>query len=171
VVVDDLGELRLRLRDRDRFFPGLRSWVGFKQQGVQVPRGRRYDNHPRVSLRGLIRLAKSAIFSFSSVPLGIFYVIAAVSVAAAIAAAGFALYHKIFTGLAIPGWTSITVSACFYGALNALGIAVVGEYVLRIYEQVRDRPLYLVGRKVNFQRGVVSGERTPLPAEPEPNAE
>jgi dolichol-phosphate mannosyltransferase len=63
---------------------------------------------------------------------------------------GFALYHKLRTGQAIPGWTSLLVSTCFFGALNALGIAVLGEYVLRIYDQVRARPLFLVARTVNL---------------------
>ena len=98
----------------------------------------------------LWRLAKSAIFSFSGVPLGIFYFIAFISVTASLGAATFVIYHKLFTGLAIPGWTSTIITSCFYGALNALGIAIVGEYVLRIYDQVRGRPLFLVGRKVNF---------------------
>ncbi len=64
------------LTDRDRYFPGLRSWVGYRQIGVTVERLARYDNKPRVSMMGLFRLAKSAIFSFSSLPLTIFYLIA-----------------------------------------------------------------------------------------------
>ena len=63
------------LGERDRYLPGLRSWVGFRQTGVEVERNARYDDHPRVSLRGLWRLAKTAIFSFSTLPLSIFYTI------------------------------------------------------------------------------------------------
>jgi dolichol-phosphate mannosyltransferase len=54
----------VRLGERDRYLPGLRSWVGFKQVGIEVRRNARYDGRPRVSLRGLWRLAKTAIFSF-----------------------------------------------------------------------------------------------------------
>jgi hypothetical protein len=57
-----------------------------------------------------------------------------------------------FAGLAIPGWTSVTMTASFFGAMNALGIAILGEYVTRIYDQVRARPLYLVARRVNSPR-------------------
>ncbi len=62
----------LQLGERDRYLPGLRSWVGFKQTGIPVERLARYDAQPRVSLRGLWRLAKTAIFSFSSLPLTMF---------------------------------------------------------------------------------------------------
>ena len=138
--------------DRDRYYPGLRSWVGFRQIGVPVPRGRRYDDKPRVSLRGLFRLAKTAIFSFSGVPLSIFYLISGLSLAACIGVAGFALYHKLFTGLAIPGWASTTIIGSFFGALNALGIGILGEYAIRIYDQVRARPHYIVARHTESRR-------------------
>ncbi len=141
------------LSERDRYLPGLRSWVGFRQTGVTVERLARYDNHPRVSLRGLWRLAKTAIFSFSSLPLTIFYLIGYSALAIFLGLAGYALFCKLFTDLAIPGWTSYILSASFFGALNALGISMLGEYVLRIYDQVRARPLYLVDRTVNIDRG------------------
>ena len=138
------------LQDRDRYFPGLRSWVGFKQVGIPVERGRRHDDNPRVSMMGLFRLAKSAIFSFSSVPLSMFYVIAGLSLLICGGVTGFTLYHKLFTGLAIPGWASLTIVASLFGALNALGIGILGEYAIRIYDQVRARPNYIIGRRINF---------------------
>jgi glycosyltransferase involved in cell wall biosynthesis len=137
------------LGDRDRYLPGLRSWVGFRQTGVVVERLARYDDRPRVSLRGLWRLAKTAIFSFSTLPLTIFYLIGYSALAIFVGLAGYSLYCRLFTDLAIPGWTSYILSASFFGALNALGISMLGEYVLRIYDQVRGRPLYVVDRMVN----------------------
>jgi dolichol-phosphate mannosyltransferase len=138
-VVDAL----LQLPERDRFFPGLRSWAGFNQTGVAVERAERHDDHPRVSLRGLFRLAKTAIFSFSGFPLKFFYVIAAISASVCAGSIGFVLWHKMMTGLAIPGWTSMIITASFFGALNALGISILGEYVIRIYDQVRSRPVFV----------------------------
>jgi glycosyltransferase involved in cell wall biosynthesis len=130
----------VRLRDRDRYYAGLRGWVGFRQVGIPVERGPRYDGRPRVSVLGLFRLAKSAIFSFSKAPLTLFYAIGAISMAVFLGVAGFTLYHKLFTGLAIPGWTSGLLTTSLMGSLNALGIAVLGEYVTRIYDQVRGAP-------------------------------
>lgn len=146
------------LGERDRYLPGLRAWVGYRQKGLEVRRGARYDDQPRVSLRGLWRLAKTAIFSFSSVPLALFYVIGYSSLCLFAALSAFALYCKIFTTLAIPGWTSEMLVASFFGAVNALGISILGEYVTRIYDQVRGRPLYLVARTCNAERGNASEE-------------
>jgi polyisoprenyl-phosphate glycosyltransferase len=146
------------LGERDRYLPGLRSWVGFRQTGVVVERLARYDDRPRVSLRGLWRLAKTAIFSFSSLPLTIFYLIGYSALAIFVALAGYSLYCRLFTDLAIPGWTSYILSASFFGALNALGISMLGEYVLRIYDQVRGRPLYVVDRTVNVANADPSGQ-------------
>ncbi len=142
----------LQLSDRDRFYPGLRRWVGFRQIGVRVERLARHDSRPRVSLKQLFGLAKTAVFSFSRVPLAVFYMVAVASAFVCCGLTAFTLYHKLLTGLATPGWTSITMAASFFGALNALGIAILGEYVIRIYDQVRARPLYLVSRQVNFER-------------------
>ena len=139
-----------QLNDRDRYFPGLRSWVGYRQTGIQVERLARYDENPRVSFIPLCRLDKTAIFSFSFLPLTIFYLIAACSSLACFVLTSFVLYHKLFTGLAIPGWASTTITASFFGAINALGIGILGEYVTRIYDQVRARPMYIVGTKTNF---------------------
>jgi dolichol-phosphate mannosyltransferase len=138
------------LGESDRYFPGLRSWVGFRQKGIEVERSARYDETPRVSLMGLCRLAKTAIFSFSTFPLRFFYLIGASAGAVFVGLSGYSLFCKLFTGLAIPGWTSHVLIGSFFGALNSLGICILGEYVIRIYDQVRHRPLYLVDHTVNM---------------------
>jgi hypothetical protein len=139
------------LGERDRYLPGLRSWVGFRQIGVAVERNARYDDCPRVSMRGLWRLAKTAIFSFSTLPLAIFYTIGYAALGLFLALTVACLYTRLFTDMAIPGWTSHILSASFFGALNALGISMLGEYVIRIYDQVRGRPLYIIDRVVEHK--------------------
>jgi dolichol-phosphate mannosyltransferase len=139
-----------RLADYDRYFPGLRSWVGFRQIGIPVERLARHDDKPRVSTRQLFGLAKTAIFGFSRTPLSLFYLISLVASAVCLLCTGWTLYHKLITGAAIPGWTSIAILVSFFGAVNALGISVLGEYVVRIYDQVRGRPQFVVSRRVNF---------------------
>ncbi len=140
----------VRLGEHDRYLPGLRSWVGFKQTGVEVRREARYDGQPRVSLRGLWRLAKTAIFSFSTFPLAVFTFIGCSALATFLMLASYALFCRLFTDLAVPGWTSHVLIGSFFGAVNALGISMLGAYVARIYDQVRNRPLYVVAREVNF---------------------
>ncbi|MBI1901778.1 MAG: glycosyltransferase family 2 protein [Planctomycetia bacterium] len=139
------------LAERDRYLPGLRSWVGYRQEAIAVERQARYDDRSRVSLWGLFRLAKTAILSFSTFPLTVFYFIGLTALLLFLALASFSLFCKLFTDLAIPGWTSHILSASFFGALNALGISVLGEYVVRIYDQVRSRPVFLVDRTVNLR--------------------
>ena len=139
------------LPESDRYLPGLRSWVGFRQGSVLVERLARHDGNPRVRLRGLVSLAKTALFGFSRVPLHAFYWLALLSAAVSISSIGFATYHRLFTGLAIPGWASVTSVSAFFGAINALGIAILGEYVARIYDQVRGRPSYVVARCQNLR--------------------
>jgi len=133
-----------------RFFPGLRNWVGYRQCGIPVERLARHDDRPRVTMLGLVRLARTAIFSFSSAPLSIFYAVAVLSCLVCAGVTGFSLYHRFWTGLAVPGWTSGLITASLFGALNSLGIAVLGEYVVRIFDQVRARPQFIVDRTVNM---------------------
>jgi dolichol-phosphate mannosyltransferase len=111
-----------------------------------------------VSLRGLWRLAKTAIFSFSTFPLFLFTLIGYGSLAMFAGLSAFSLFCRLFTNLAIPGWTSTVLVASFFGAINALGISMLGEYVSRIYDQVRNRPLYLVDRAVNMNTSLPSAE-------------
>lgn len=140
----------LAMGEADRYFPGLRSWVGFRQTGIEIERDARYDDRPRVSLTGLVRLAKTAVFSFSTFPLRFFYLIGAAAGSVFVGVSGYSLFCKLFTTLAIPGWTSHVLIGSFFGALNALGICILGEYVVRIYDQVRNRPLYVVDRTTNM---------------------
>jgi glycosyltransferase involved in cell wall biosynthesis len=143
----------IELGERDRYLPGLRSWVGFRQKGIEVRRGARYDGNPRVSLRGLFRLAKTAVFSFSTFPLAVFSLIGYSALVLFVVLSSFSLFCRLFTDLAIPGWTSNVLIGSFFGAVNALGISILGEYVVRIYDQVRQRPMYLIDRQVNAAGG------------------
>jgi len=140
----------IAMGERDRYFPGLRSWVGMRQTGIVVERNARYDEQPRVSLAGLFRLAKTAMFSFSSFPLTIFHAIGGLATVVFLGLSAFSLFCKLFTNMTIPGWTSYILTGSFFGALNALGISILGEYVIRIYDQVRGRPQFIVDRTVNF---------------------
>ncbi len=148
----------IALGESDRYFPGLRSWVGMRQTGIVVERNARYDDQPRVSLAGLFRLAKTAMFSFSSFPLTIFHVIGGLAAAVFLGLSVFSVFCKLFTSLAIPGWTSYIITGSFFGALNALGISILGEYVIRIYDQVRGRPQFVVDRTVNVMPNRRPGE-------------
>lgn len=134
------------LPERNRYLPGLRAWVGFRQTGVPVARRARYDQRTRVGLRGLWTLAMNALFSFSYVPLFMFRIAGVLSLGLSAAVILFALYHKLFTGLAVLAWASQLVTTSFLGGINLLGIGLLGEYIARIYDEVKGRPVYIVDR-------------------------
>lgn len=139
----------LQLGEYDRYYPGLRQWVGFPQVGIPVERAARHDGTPRVSLRGLFQLAKTALFSFSATPLALFYAIAALALVLFAAVGAVALYAALVVGHEVPGWTATVLTGALLSAINALGIAVLGEYIARIYDQVRGRPGFIVARQEN----------------------
>lgn len=137
--------------ERNRYIPGLRGWVGFKQTGIEVERRARYDSKPRVGFRGLWTLAMNAFFSFSYVPLFFFRFAGVGSLLLCLALIIFALYHKLITGLAVTAWASQLISISFFGGINLIGIALLGEYIARIYDEVKQRPLYICARTSGFQ--------------------
>ncbi|MEW6714635.1 MAG: glycosyltransferase [Nitrospirota bacterium] len=154
----------ISFHEHDRYYPGLRSWVGFKQKGIEIDRGARYDDATRVGLIGLFKLAKAAIISFSSFPLTIFLFFGIIALIMFLGLSILTLYHKFFLGIASPGWASFLITVSFFGAINALGIGILGEYVIRIYSEVRQRPLFLVERCSNDPK-----ERTKSKTCPENN--
>ena len=136
----------LSLPEKNIYIPGLRAWVGFKQIGISVPRRLRYDNFPRTNLKAKWKLAFNAIFSFSFLPLIIFRVFGILALIVSLLLASFTLYHKLITGLAVKAWASNLITITFFGGLNLFGIGIIGEYISRIYDEVRGRPKYIVDR-------------------------
>lgn len=134
-----------QLPERNRYLPGLRAWIGFRQTGVPVPRRARYDRTARVGLRGLWTLGMNAIFSFSYVPLFVFRIAGVLSVLLSIILIAFALYLRI-TGQALGPWPGILIATSFLGGINLFGIGLLGEYIARIYDEVKCRPVYVVDR-------------------------
>lgn len=134
------------LPERNRYLPGLRAYIGLHQAGVPVPRRARYDKMPRVGLSGLWKLAMNAYFSFSYVPLSVFRILGLANIALSMLLILYAMYHKLVTGLAVKMWASLFIPVCFFGGVNILAIGIIGEYVARIYDEVKQRPIYIVDR-------------------------
>lgn len=137
------------MKEHNRYFPGLRAYAGFEQVGVEVDRDARFDGSPRVGLKGLVKLAFDALFSFSFVPLRI---ISAVGVLVAFGSFLYILrisYEKYISHTAISGWPSILGAVLFIGGLQLVMLGIVGEYVGRIYEETKQRKLYIVKNTVN----------------------
>ena len=130
--------------ERNRYLPGLRAWAGFKQTGIEVERDERGDKTPRVSLIMLFRLASDAIISFSWIPLRISMFLGIFAIFLSIIGTSVVLYKKYISLEAIPGWTSTLLSIFFFGSIQLIIFGIIGEYIGRIYEEVKLRPPYVI---------------------------
>jgi dolichol-phosphate mannosyltransferase len=141
-------ELR-RTREQHRFLRGLRAWVGFRQIGVDIDRPDRHAGKSKYGVRKLLGLAFDGIFAFSIVPIRAAVVLGGVAIALTCAFALYALYAKIFLQQSPRGFTSLTLLIVFLSGIHLFFLGVIGEYVGRVYEEAKGRPLYIVGRVVN----------------------
>jgi dolichol-phosphate mannosyltransferase len=142
--------------ERHRYLSGLRAWAGFRHTGVRYQRGARADQ-PRQSYSRLMSLALDGILAFSDVPLRLSsWLGMAVSLFAVAMAAGIVAI-KLFTDKAIPGWASNMTAISFLGGIQLLMIGVLGQYIGRIYEEVKRRPLYVVDVELNGEKDVEHG--------------
>lgn len=139
------------LKEKNRFIRGLVSWIGFKQTYVEYVRDERLAGETKYPLKKMIRFAMDGILSFSYIPLKIAsflgFLISGLSFLYLI----FVLVQKLFypTGL-VPGWTSIVAVLLIFNGIILILLGVIGEYIGRIYDEVRGRPLYIIDKKVNL---------------------
>ena len=150
VVVDHLNSLP----ERDRFIRGLRAWVGYKSTGVDYKRPERFDGRASVSTKGLLsafRWARKAIFSFSYKPLEIVTYIAICTTI--LAFLGIIFYIIAFFFFAAPqGFLTLTVILLFFSAVQLLTLSIIGEYIGKIFEEVKGRPRFIIRDIVNDHR-------------------
>lgn len=172
---NDVGDFRLMsrrcvdslisMRELHRFLRGMVAWVGFPQICVQYQRQPRAAGTTKYPLRKMIRLAWTAAVSFSALPLRISYVGAGIMTLLAIEEAARALFAH-FAGQTVPGWTSLMVVVCLCNAALMVTVGVLGEYVGKIFEEGKGRPLYLVADTWNLapKNGSESRAETHTPA-------
>jgi dolichol-phosphate mannosyltransferase len=156
----DAGDFRLMsrpvvlamraLRERHRFVRGMVAWVGFRQTAVTYDRPARFAGETKYPLRKMLRFAIDGITSFSIVPLRMATWLGIVSGMLGIATAAWAVYVKLFLSGIVPGWTTIMILVALASSAQLLMTGILGEYVGRIYEEVKRRPLYVVAEEVNL---------------------
>ncbi len=138
------------LREQHRFVRGLVAWLGFRQTAVTYDRSARFAGETKYPLRKMLRFAIDGITSFSIVPLRFATWLGVLSGLVAIFAAAWAMYVKIFQQEAVQGWTTIMMLVAFGSSAQLLMTGVLGEYIGRIYEEVKRRPLYIVAKETNL---------------------
>jgi len=139
------------LRERNRFLRGLRSWVGFRQIGIEYERPARHAGAPKYTLRKLIRLALSGYIGFSSLPLRAAAWLGMLFAAAGFGMAVWVIAEKIWGPTAPQGWASILSVVLIVGGIQLIILGVIGEYLGRVYDEIRRRPLYIVSSRVGVE--------------------
>jgi dolichol-phosphate mannosyltransferase len=139
-VADEITQLP----EHNRYYPGLRAWVGFRQDGVDAPRRGRSGGNSRVGLVGLAELAFDAFFGFSVLPLRLAFAAAVLLALAGVVGIAVIFYIKFFTDLAVTMWSSIMTLIIFTASAQFFLIGLLGEYIARIYTEVKNRPHYII---------------------------
>lgn len=130
--------------ERDRFLRGLRAWVGFKQTGVSYVRPERMFGKTTNNFLKNLNWAAKGIFSFSYVPLQIMVIISSIVFLIALAGIAYQIISQLVFHTAPQGITTIMIVVLFIGAIQLLGISLLGQYIAKIFEEVKERPKYIV---------------------------
>lgn len=156
----DTGDFRLvdrsavnafnSMREPDRYVRGMVSWVGFNQKSLPYKRDPRAGGQTKWNYAKLSLLAADGIMSFSLAPLRLVLFMGFAIVGIALLGGCFAVFNRLFTDNWVSGWTGLFFAVLFMGGVQLMVLGVIGEYVGRIYMSGKDRPLYIVQRKVGF---------------------
>ena len=141
------------LPERNRYVRGLISWLGFRQTDVEFVREERFAGETKYTLKKMLKLASDAITSFSYKPLKAVTVMGMVLSAAGLVWLIAILCKKLFTAEAIPGWTVSISGSLFLNGLILVTLGIIGEYISRIYDEAKGRPLYIISQKEGFTDG------------------
>lgn len=130
--------------ERTRFVRGMRSWAGFRQVAIECGRAHRFSGEAKYTFGKLLRLALDGFFSFSYRPLQLASLLGFAASMIAFLLAAFLALLKLTHGIPLTGWTSLIVAVLFVGGVQLITLGILGEYVGRIYDEVRGRPAYVV---------------------------
>jgi glycosyltransferase involved in cell wall biosynthesis len=176
----DVGDFRLmtrpvvcqfnRLKERDRFVRGLVSWVGYKQTGVSYARDKRYAGETKYPYAKMIKFALDGITSFSSVPLKLATWLGYLASLLAFAYLCSVFIQKVL-GFTVQGWATLMVGMLFLGGVQLICLGIIGEYIGRIFNETKQRPLYVVEKIYGVDRADAGNEESDGKAVPGVQAE
>ena len=168
----DTGDFRLMGRnvvetlkampERDRFLRGMVSWVGFKQTSLPYKRVERFAGTSKYPLGKMVRFAMDGILSFSTKPLQLSVALGLGCAALSMLGIFYALFMRIFTNVWVEGWTALMIAVLFMGGVQLISVGIIGEYIGRIYNEVKKRPLYVVQEYIGFDKDGPSTSRSPV---------
>lgn len=168
----DTGDFRLMSRavvdtlrsmpERDRFIRGMVSWVGFKQIALPYRREERFAGESKYPLRKMLRFATDGILSFSTKPLQLAVGLGLLCACLAMFGIVYALFMRMFTSIWVEGWTALMIAVLFIGGVQLICVGILGEYIGRIYNEIKRRPLYVVQEYVGFAGEAPTMSRSPV---------
>jgi dolichol-phosphate mannosyltransferase len=171
VMDRQVADVLRELPENGRFLRGLRAWAGFRQYGFEYERAARHAGEPKYSFVRLVRLAASGIFNFSDVPLRFISLAGFVTSAGAIIGAVLLLLQRLFAihifGYApqdMPGYTSVFLALQFFSGIQLLSLGIIGEYIARMYGEVKRRPVYVVAERLGFPPAQARSDGSAAPA-------
>lgn len=157
----DTGDYRLisrsvcdvlrRMRERNRFVRGMVSWIGFKQIGIPFIREERFAGETKYTFSKMIKFSLDGIVSFSTKPLKFTVHLGFALAVLSFLYACYLVINKLFFSNVVEGWTSIVVILLFIGGIQMIALGIIGEYIARIYDESKDRPLYISKELINFE--------------------
>lgn len=163
-IAVDAGDFRLlsrramdtfnQLRERSRFVRGMVSWIGYPQAPVHYTRAPRWAGASQYSLQRLVKFALDGIVAFSDAPLRMATWMGFAGVGACLVYLSYAVLRKFIWGVPVQGWASLVAVILFIGSVQLTVLGVMGQYVGRIYEELKGRPLYIVQERVGFTNTV-----------------
>jgi polyisoprenyl-phosphate glycosyltransferase len=139
IAVDAL----LSMKEKVRYLPGLRTFIGFKQGHVEFIRDDRFSGIPKMTLKKLLRLAGDAVFSFSRFPIRVCLILGTAGTLIFLGAGIYVLIAST-TAVGAPGWSSTLLSLYFLGSIQLVFLGILGEYIYRNYKESQNRPIYFV---------------------------
>jgi dolichol-phosphate mannosyltransferase len=146
-----------QMPERELFVRGLRAWTGFRQAGLEYARGARAAGETKYPLHKLVKLALDGVFAFSSVPLRLAVFLGFASLAASLGGGVLVIVWKFlnFQVLGhypseVPGWTSLVALILFLGGIQFLILGILGEFIRRIYAEVKQRPRWVLRAELGF---------------------
>jgi polyisoprenyl-phosphate glycosyltransferase len=161
-AVDALSQMR----EGQRFMRGMVTWIGFRQIAVPFERAPRAAGETKYSLRKMLRFAWNAILSFSSLPLRAIVYIGILVFLFGTGYGTYAFLRAVIYKDLVPGWATLVILQCVIGGTMLVSLGMIGEYIGRIYDEIKQRPLYIVRRAVNMTsntkppRAAISGSQT-----------
>lgn len=150
----------LRIRERNRFFRYLVAWVGFRQTSLPYVAARRHAGQTKFATRKLLGLAVDAVTAFSSAPLRLCTYAGFTVAAACVPYTLWAVYVRVFTDDYVPGWPALIVAVLFLGAVQLIALGILGEYIGRVYDEVKGRPIYIAQEQIGFASGAPAERMT-----------